>query len=232
MKHLISLAGIGILSGILPAQAQQKSVSTTQQPNIVLFLVDDMGWQDTSEPFWNQRTPLNNRYHTPNMERMARMGVKFTQAYACPVSTPTRVSLLTGMNAARHRVTNWTELKNTLTDATDPDLTIPAWNVNGITPDPTVKRAVYATTLPMLLKKKGYTTIHCGKAHFGAFGTLGAEPKNLGFDINIAGHAGGHPASYQGLKNFGNDDMGDPMSLQAVPGLRKYHGKDINLTEA
>ena len=42
-----------------------------QRQNIILFMVDDMGWQDTSVPFWNQRTPLNNTYETPNMERLA-----------------------------------------------------------------------------------------------------------------------------------------------------------------
>jgi arylsulfatase A-like enzyme len=232
MNYLIPIAGCGLLAGMVSAQAQPQSPIHKQQPNIVLFLVDDMGWQDTSEPFWNQKTPFNNRYHTPNMERMARLGIKFTQAYACPVSSPSRVSLLTGMNAARHRVTNWTLKKNTSTDGEDPNLTFPEWNVNGITPEPAIDRAVYATTLPMLLKKSGYTTIHCGKAHFGAADTPGEEPKNLGFDVNIAGHAAGAPATYQGKKNFGNDDLGQPTSIWAVPGLKKYFGKDINLTEA
>ena len=84
--------------------------------NIILFLVYDMGWQDTSVPFHIQKTPLNNRYNTPNMERLAAMGVKFTQAYASSVSSPSRCSLLTGANAARHKVTNWTLTKNTSTD--------------------------------------------------------------------------------------------------------------------
>ncbi|MBS1749829.1 MAG: sulfatase, partial [Bacteroidetes bacterium] len=45
------------------------------RPNIIVFLVDDMGWQDCSLPFWNQVTPLNKRYHTPNMERLAKEGM-------------------------------------------------------------------------------------------------------------------------------------------------------------
>ena len=49
-----------------------------EQPNIILFLVDDMGWQDTSLPFWTQRTKYNDTYHTPNMERMATQGKMFT----------------------------------------------------------------------------------------------------------------------------------------------------------
>lgn len=77
------------------------------RPNIVLFMVDDMGWQDTSVPFWTQRTPLNATYETPNMERLARQGMLFTQAYASPISSPSRCSLLTGTNAARQRTFIW-----------------------------------------------------------------------------------------------------------------------------
>ena len=67
-----------------------------QKPNIIVFIVDDMGWQDTAVPFWTKATPLNNRFHTPNMERLAREGMKFTNAYATPVCSPSRVSLMTG----------------------------------------------------------------------------------------------------------------------------------------
>ena len=60
------------------------------RPNIILFLVDDMGWQDTSLPFWTQRTMYNERYETPNMEKLAQQGMMFTQAYASSISSPTR----------------------------------------------------------------------------------------------------------------------------------------------
>ncbi|HRQ52338.1 MAG TPA: sulfatase-like hydrolase/transferase, partial [Agriterribacter sp.] len=95
------------------------------QPNIIFFLVDDMGWQDTSVPFWTEATPFNRLYHTPAMERLAASGMKFTQAYASSVCSPTRVSLMTGMNAARHRVTNWTLRKNASNDAKDDVLDYP-----------------------------------------------------------------------------------------------------------
>jgi len=85
-------------------ESHKRTDKTTSKPNIIMFLVDDMGWQDTSVPFWDKITPLNKKYHTPNMERLASEGMKFTQAYATPVCTPTRVSLISGMNAARHRV--------------------------------------------------------------------------------------------------------------------------------
>ncbi len=197
-----------------------------------MFLVDDMGWQDTSEPMWTKKTDLNNKYHTPNMERLADEGMKFTQAYACAVCSPTRVSLMTGMNAARHRVTNWTLQKNSPTDAQDNIIAFPEWNMNGLQNTDSIENAVFATTLPQILQDNGYFTIHSGKAHFGALSTPGANPSNLGFNINIAGHAAGAPASYQGTNNYGNNKDGTSKSIWAVPGLKKYFGKDINLSDA
>ena len=163
------------------------------RPNIVLFLVDDMGWQDTSVPFHSEITPFNRRYRTPNMERLAADGMKFTQAYACSVCSPTRVSLMTGLNAARHRVTNWTLRKNAGNDRKHSALEFPLWNVNGLSPRPGLERTVHAVALPAALKEAGYRTIHAGKAHFGAVGTPGEDPGNIGFDVNIAGHAAGGP---------------------------------------
>lgn len=204
----------------------------TAPPNIVVFLVDDMGWQDTSVPFWNQKTPLNRRYHTPNMERLAREGVKFTNAYAMPVCTPTRVALMTGMNATHSRVTHWTSPnKDTNTDYPDTTLNHVAWNINGLSPVAGVDRTVHATPLPALLRESGYYTIHCGKAHFGSAGTPGSDPKNLGFNINIAGSEIGHPASYLGEDNYDRPIKGKP-NRNAVPGLEAYHGTDTFLSEA
>jgi len=201
-------------------------------PNIILFLVDDMGWQDTSVPFWTERTSFNELYHTPNMERLAMEGMKFTQAYATPVCSPTRISLMTGMNAARHRVTNWTLQRDAIhpMEKNDDALIFPEWNVNGMTPVEGNPKAVHAMPLPQALHDVGYFTIHAGKAHLGAIGTPGENPLNLGFDVNIAGHAAGAPGSYLGTENFGNEK--EDKEVWAVPGLEKYHGKDIYLTEA
>lgn len=202
-----------------------------KRPNILLFLVDDMGWQDTSVPFWIEQTPFNRLYHTPSMEKLAAEGMKFTAAYSCSVCSPTRVSLISGMNAARHRVTNWTLRRNTPVDAKDEQLDFPKWNVNGSQPTDTVPQSVQITPLPQILHDNGYFTIHCGKAHFGAMGTPAANPLTLGFDLNIAGHAAGSPGSYLGEKYFGNKEKGGHTPPWGVPGLEKYHGDSINLTE-
>lgn len=213
-----------------------RSAPSPSRPNIVVFLVDDMGWQDTSVPFHATQTPSNLRYRTPAMARLAASGLKLTSAYAHCVCTPTRVSLITGINPARHRITNWTLRKDQPSDNPHPSLQIPRWNVNGLSPTPGIN-ATYHTpnVLPQRLRQAGYRTILAGKAHFGAIGTPGADPKNLGFDINIAGHAAGAPGSYLGSRNFGrstNAHSNSSTDVWAVPGLESYHGSDIFLTEA
>lgn len=211
---------------------RSRSSDQTKRPNIVLFMVDDMGWQDTSLPFWTSRTYYNDRYHTPNMERLARMGVMFTQAYASSISSPSRCSMLTGANVARHRVTNWTFDKNTPTDAPSEDYVLPDWNVNGLSQQPGIERTFYCTSFVQLLHDSGYHTIHCGKAHFGAVDTPGADPVHFGFDVNIAGHAAGGLATYLSEANFGYSADGKSHSRFAIPGLEKYWGTGTFATEA
>src|SRR5690625_7667082 len=94
-----------------------------------------MGWVDTSLPFGENVEALNKVYHTPNMERMAKNGMLFSDAYATPVCTPSRVSMLTGMNAAHHQVTNWTSIvKDQPSDRDDGKFERLEWNHNGFSP--------------------------------------------------------------------------------------------------
>ncbi|MCX8229123.1 MAG: sulfatase-like hydrolase/transferase [Planctomycetota bacterium] len=161
---------------------------STNQPNILFFLVDDLGWQDTSVPFANQMTDLNRRYRTPAMERLAAEGLKFTQAYtASPVCSPTRTSILSGKNPARSHITQWIPGEGKGTPQSQ-KWANPIWNQNGLTAkDP---------TLPRSLAAGGYQTAHLGKAHFGKKGTPGADPTQLGFQVNVAGSHIGHPGSF------------------------------------
>jgi|GEM_PF-135529 len=161
---------------------------STKKPNILFFLVDDLGWQDTSVPFAKKTTELNRRYRTPAMERLATEGLKFTQAYtASPVCSPTRTSILSGKNPARSHITHWIPGESGGTPKSQ-KWANPVWNQNGLTPeDP---------TLPAALAAGGYQTAHLGKAHFGKQGTPGADPTQLGFQVNIAGSHIGHPGSF------------------------------------
>ncbi len=250
-KQVVSGILAALLSGAGAASAEP-AAKQQEKPNIILFMVDDMGWQDTSVPFWTddkgnpKPTFLNKRYRTPNMEKLAEQGVKFTHAYAQPICSPSRCSLMSCMNSARHRVTNWTLKKDKTTDANHKDILPPSWSVNGIQPagtEPsgettrpiTEKPFSYSmskpyteiTALPEILKKQGYTTIHCGKAHFGSRDTPGANPKLFGFDYNIAGTEIGGPGDYRGSKQYGTNDF-------HVCGLdeNNYYENDTFLTEA
>lgn len=217
---------IPVFTGIVQLQ-----IYAQQRPNIILFLVDDMGWQDTSVLFWIQKTTLNQLYNTPNMERLAMEGMKFTNAYATPVCTPSRVSLMSGMNVTQHCITNWTSpQKDKITDQSDEQFLPASWNFNGLSPQPGIPNTAYATSFPQLLKKAGYFNIHVGKAHWGASGTPGANPYNFGFMVNISGHAAGHPQSYFGEDYYGNKPGKN--TWQSVPDLQEYYGRDVFLTEA
>ena len=206
--------------------------ASAQNPNIILFMVDDMGWQDTSVPFWTEPTDYNRAYETPNMEKLASQGMMFTQAYANSISSPSRCSLITGANAARHRVTNWTLERDKSTDIESETIALPEWNVNGITVEPGTPRTFVGTSFVETLRQHGYRTIHCGKAHFGAEGTPGADPCHFGFELNIAGHAAGGLATYLSEQNYGHDAEGRPTSLMSIPGLEEYWGSGVFVTEA
>jgi arylsulfatase A-like enzyme len=214
-KHLLRVWLVCLLTGTAAPAADR--------PNIMVFLVDDMGVMDTSVPFLTdeagqpQRYSLNDYYRTPGMERLARRGIRFNQFYAMSVCSPTRISIMTGQNAARHRATNWINPKQNNAGPNG----APDWNWAGL--------KMGDVTLPGILTKNGYKTIHVGKAHFGPEKHEGAEPLNLGFDINVAGAAFGAPGSYYGEKNYGH---GTRRAHNAVPHLEKYHGTETFLSEA
>ncbi len=93
MKHRTSL--LTFTAALFCGIAQAKS------PNIVFFLVDDLGWSDVG-------CFGSDFYETPNIDQLAQDGVKFTNAYAaCHVCSPTRASILTGKYPARLNLTDW-----------------------------------------------------------------------------------------------------------------------------
>jgi arylsulfatase A len=141
-------------------------------PNFIVILVDDMGATDLG-------CYGSKFYETPNIDRLAKEGVRFTQAYsACTVCSPTRASLLTGKNPAALRLTDWIAGHN----RPFAKLKIPEW---------TKELRATEVTLPALLKKAGYATASIGKWHLGPAG-----PTERGFDINIGGTERGQPPSY------------------------------------
>lgn len=195
-----------------------QSLIAAKKPNIVVFLVDDMGLMDTSVPFLTDdagkpvKHPLNKWYRTPNMEKLASQGIRFSQFYAQSVCSPTRASIMTGQNATRHHTTQWIRPTANNRGPNGPT----NWNWKGL------KKG--QTTLPLVMQSNGYRTIFVGKGHFGPNKSEGSDPLNLGFDVNIAGSAIGRPNSYLG--DYGKG------TTHAVQGLEKYHNTGTFLTEA
>ncbi len=234
LKHL---TGLSLLAPSVAFAAEK--------PNIVFFIVDDMGWVDSSVAYGEEVYPNNMRYHTPNMQRLASQGVMLTNAYACPVSTPTRTSLITGVNAAHSHITNWTSaLRDMPSDAAGGAVASvtgvqedsgsrfvrPEWNINGASPVEGIENTFYATPLPQLLKEAGYYTIHVGKAHWASAGTPGASPYNMGYIVNVTGNVAGMPRSYLSEDNYGNKP--DKWTYMAVQNMAEYYGTGVHLTEA
>jgi arylsulfatase A-like enzyme len=142
-------------------------------PNVMLILADDLGWTDLG-------CFGSDLYRTPHIDRIAREGMKFTQAYsACTVCSPTRASLLTGKYPARLRVTDWIPGR----PPANPKLRVPDW---------TKHLPLAETTLAEVFRAAGYATASIGKWHLG-----GAEfaPTLQGFDLNIAGTDLGSPTN-------------------------------------
>ena len=145
------------------------------------------------------------------MERLAARGVRFNNFCAMSVCSPTRISIMTGQNAARHRTTNWINPDKNNAGPSGP----PQWNWKGL--------AQGDVTLPRLLQAHGYRTIHVGKGHFGPRQSEGADPRNLGFDVNVAGASiGARPATT--AKTITATAANE---RPAVPHLEKYQHRHL-----
>jgi arylsulfatase A-like enzyme len=142
------------------------------RPNIVFLLMDDLGWRDLG-------CFGSTFYETPNLDRLAAEGMRFTDAYAaCPVCSPTRASLLTGRYPARVGITDWIDWGGRLHPARGRLIDAPY--LRQLPPQ--------QVTLASALREGGYATWHVGKWHLGGAGSL---PQDHGFDLNFGGsHAG------------------------------------------
>lgn len=143
--------------------------------NVVLMVADDLGAHDLSV--------AGSRFHeTPNLDRLAREGVRFTQAYsACTVCSPTRAALMTGKHPARLRITDWIAGH----DAPKAKLRPPADWVKAL--------PLSEQTLAERAKASGRATAHIGKWHLGG---EGFGPLEQGFEVNLGGDHRGQPPSY------------------------------------
>jgi len=191
-----------------PAQQSAPSGKRVERPNFVFLLVDDLGWSDIA--------CFGNTFHeTPNIDRLAAEGMRFTNAYAaCAVCSPTRASIQTGKYPIRLGITDYIPGER----HRDKPL---------VTKFTKTEMPLGETTLAEALKANGYQTAFLGKWHLGG---RKYYPQHQGYDINVAGNHKGHP--YDGyfspynLEHLENGPKGeyltDRLTDEALKILEKF----------
>ncbi|MBN1341972.1 MAG: sulfatase [Phycisphaerae bacterium] len=166
--------GMGVALAMLSPGVSRAVAAGGKRLNFVFILIDDLGWKDCG--VYGARL-----YETPNVDKLASQGMRFTDAYAaCPVCSPTRASIMTGRYPARLHLTDWIAGHDR--------------------PWAKLKRPAFRQELPHeeitiaeALKGKGYVSASIGKWHLGGASYL---PTDQGFDLNFAGTQWGAPQSY------------------------------------
>jgi arylsulfatase A-like enzyme len=172
-----SLVVAACAAAILGSRTSQvRAVETDPRPNVVLIVLDDLGWADLG--------CYGSQFHkSPNIDRLAKEGMRFTQAYAAaPVCSPTRAALMTGKWPARLHVTDWL-----------PGIPYDEPGRRLAKPKQEKQLPLAEVTLAERLQAAGYATGHIGKWHLGG---KGFGPRNQGFDLNVGGDEKGTPKGY------------------------------------
>ena len=175
MIRSISPLVVSLLLGcVIPQVSPAEAKETPKKPNVIFFLIDDLGWTDVA-------CNGSEFYETPNVDALAKQGMRFTDAYAaCTVCSPTRAACMSGKYPARLHLTDWIAGHN----RKNAKLLIPDWKMY---------LPLEEVLISEVLKADGYTTATIGKWH------LGNEeyyPENQGFDLNVGGDRWGAPANY------------------------------------
>jgi arylsulfatase A-like enzyme len=229
MKRKIALLAINlglffavIETTITAGENAGTSASANKKPNVVFFLIDDLGVNDVGA--YNPKT----FYETPNVDALAKEGVRFNSGYtACCVCSPTRYSIQTGKYPARGAHTIWFGSNSNQTNKNRRFLD--AEYVNRMSLD--------ETTIGEAFHESGYKTIFIGKWHLGP--TTEFFPENQGYDVNIAGGAHGNPGKdgyfspYNNLHNLPNGPDGEylthRLAKEAVDQIKQAKDKPFFL---
>ena len=199
------------------------SVLSTEKPNILFIMIDDLGWKDLN-------CQGNSTFHTPNIDKLASQGMRFTDAYAAaPVCSPTRAAAITGLYPARLQITQHGEDRWSFYKGKE-------WGPGKSTG---ILQPSYET-IAEKLKRNGYKTSFVGKWHLSGHefneNTKKFLPDNQGFDINIAGNGWGGPGGVNGffspyqIPNLKNGPKGEylpnRLANEAISILTEYSKSD------
>ncbi len=169
-------SGLFLAACLLVPSTRLHAAPAKKMPNIVFIIADDLGWSDLS-------CYGSTFYETPNLDRLAEEGMRFTDAYAAaPVCSPSRASILTGKSPARLRITDWLPGRKD-----KPEQRLRRLEIQPFLP-------LEETTFAEALKAGGYKTAFFGKWHLGD--APEHWPEHQGFDLNLGGCGKGTPPSY------------------------------------
>jgi arylsulfatase A-like enzyme len=204
-RAALAVAVISGAVGPAPARAQQAqakaSPSAGRPMNVVFILADDLGWSDLG-------IYGADLHDTPNLDRLASQGVRFTSAYAASVCSPTRASIMTGKHHARLHVTTWYESSAS-----------PPRNRKLLPPTTVANLPHEEVTLAEVFQAAGHLTALVGKWHLG---DAAFYPETQGFDVNVGGTFWGAPHTfffpYRGAGSFGNEFRYVPHLEMGKPG--------------
>ncbi len=177
MIKLNSAVGLGLVTISPLVTFTRCGVQERPKPNIIFILLDDYGYTDLG-------CYGSTFYETPDIDRLASEGIRFTDAYAaCPVSSPTRAALMTGKYPVNTGVTDWIPGRQA---------SVPGLPQDRLLSQPfNLKLDLQEITIAELLKSGGYATMISGKWHLGEDSIY--WPENQGFDINKGGYSRGAP---------------------------------------
>jgi arylsulfatase A-like enzyme len=192
-RDFVKMMGMGAASMLVPG-CNMTTPQPKKKPNFIFFLVDDLGWKDLV-------CYGSSFYETPNIDKLARGSMRFTNAYAaCPVCSPTRASIMSGKYPARLNLTDF--LKGRRRGKLNPAQYLD-------------QMPLVEVTIAETLKEAGYATFFAGKWHLGKEGFW---PEDQGFDINKGGIDRGGP--YGGKRYFspyGNPRLTDGPDGEHLP---------------
>ncbi|MBN8625254.1 MAG: sulfatase [Planctomycetes bacterium] len=189
------LAACAVAYSFVAAAAAAEPV----KPNVVLYFVDDMGWVDSG-------AYGSTFYETPRIDAFAAQSVRFTNAYSCPLCSPTRATILSGQYAARHGTTTASGHQPPQPAGQSPMPAKAPANQPLLLPESRNYLEPAQYTLAELLHDAGYRTAHIGKWHLGA--TQPHWPETQGFDVAWHAHPDPGPPNY--FSPYGVKTEGEP----------------------
>jgi arylsulfatase A-like enzyme len=201
-RYTVHAIAYFLLSLLVVSVTTAEEAARPSQPNILLIVVDDLGWQDVKCYDIDEPSPME----TPHMDDLAKQGVLFRQAYSpAPVCSPSRAAILSGIHPARAQHVGVAGGNPPRPHNLKGSRMITPWDRGSLAPQlPNIATA---------LRKEGYTTGHCGKWHLSMSKQGGSQPTDVGFDWSRENHGVQNKMTPHRMTGFATRAEDDPYRL-------------------